>query len=75
MAERVVTSPIKVDLHIHSAASSHKDGSKVSSGTIDNIQVLVERLEHFGLNAVSITDHDLPCMTQKHHSVLNSKGC
>ncbi len=58
MTEKVVTRPIKVDLHIHSAASSHKDGSKVSAGTIDNIPVLVEKLEQFGLNAVSITDHD-----------------
>lgn len=58
MIQKVVQKPVKIDLHIHSAASKHKDGSKVSSGTADNLPILVAALNKHGVNMASITDHD-----------------
>lgn len=58
-ADKVVYSPVKIDFHIHSAASSHKDGTKVKDGTAENIDVLFERLENNQVNMVAITDHDI----------------
>lgn len=58
MTNTIVEKPIKVDLHIHSAASSHKDGSKVSQNTAENLPVLIQRLEDQEVNLVSISDHD-----------------
>ena len=58
MVQKVTQKPIKIDLHIHSAASKHKDGSKVSSGTADNLPILVAALNKHGVNMASITDHD-----------------
>lgn len=55
--ERIVHSPLKVDFHIHSHASHHKDGSLVSSGTIDNIETLLAKLRN-NVDAFAITDHD-----------------
>ena len=57
--DKVVHDPVKIDLHIHSAASSHKDGTKVKDGTADNIDVLFERLEQNQVNMIAITDHDI----------------
>jgi hypothetical protein len=48
--DRIVKKPIKIDLHIHSAASAHKDGKKVKEGTVDNIDVLFDRLEENAVN-------------------------
>lgn len=56
--DRIVKKPIKIDLHIHSAASAHKDGKKVKEGTVDNIDVLFDRLEENAVNMAAITDHD-----------------
>ena len=56
--EKVVRRPLKVDLHVHSAASRHKDGAKVSAGTADNLSVLVRALDKYGVNMVAVTDHD-----------------
>lgn len=58
MVQKVAQKPVKIDLHIHSAASKHKDGSKVSSGTADNLPILVAALNKYGVNMTSITDHD-----------------
>lgn len=55
---KIVEKPIKVDLHIHSAFSSHKDGKKVAFNTIDNIPVLVSKLKQNGIDMCAITDHD-----------------
>lgn len=55
---QIVRWPVKVDFHIHSAASAHKDGQKVKDGTVENIDVLFERLEKNGVNMTAITDHD-----------------
>lgn len=56
--EKVVHRSLKVDLHVHSAASQHKDGSKVSAGIAENLPVLVGALDKHGVNMVAITDHD-----------------
>ena len=57
--DRVVLEPTKIDLHIHSAASKHKDGAKVKDGTVKNIEVLFKKLEENKVNMAAITDHDV----------------
>lgn len=49
---------MKIDLHIHSAASSKKDGKKVKNNTLENIPILIDRLNENGVNICAITDHD-----------------
>lgn len=57
--EKVVKSPIKVDLHIHSCFSKTRDDQRlVGEGTIENIPILVNKLNEYGVNMASITDHD-----------------
>lgn len=68
--QKIVKEPIKIDLHIHSAASRHKDGAKVSSGTIDNLSTLVAGLDGYGVNMAAITDHD--CFDYDFYSALCS---
>ena len=48
--ERIVCKPVKIDFHIHSAASAHKDGQKVKDGTVGNIGVLFNKLEEHNVN-------------------------
>ena len=56
---KVVQSPIKVDLHIHSKYSSTKDENEmVADGTIEKLPVLIKKLNQYGVNMASITDHD-----------------
>ena len=56
---RIVDKYTKIDLHIHSSHSFAKDGSLVSNGTKENISnVLVPKLEEYGVNMASITDHN-----------------
>ena len=55
---KIVDSGYKIDLHIHSYYSHRKDGTKVSFNTIDNIRVLVEKLNENGVQICAITDHD-----------------
>ena len=43
--ENMLNSIIKVDLHIHSKASSYKDGIIVEKSNIDNIDVLVDKID------------------------------
>lgn len=57
--DRIVLKPTKIDLHIHSAASKHKDGAKVKDNTVENIGVLLEKLEENKVNMAAITDHDV----------------
>lgn len=52
-------SPVKIDFHIHSSLSKHKDKEKVEFNTIDNLPVLVEKLNKNEINVCSITDHDV----------------
>lgn len=56
--DRIVYEPVKIDLHIHSAASAHKDGKKVKDGTVENIGTLFAKLEENHVNIAAITDHD-----------------
>lgn len=56
--QKIVSNGLKIDLHIHSIASSHKDGAKVKNNTIDNIPLLIKKLNDQNVNICSITDHD-----------------
>lgn len=56
--EKIVKKPLKIDFHIHSYASHHKDGSTVSGGTINNINTLLTALKTNSVDAFAITDHD-----------------
>lgn len=58
MEKRIVDKGIKIDLHIHSVASSNKDGQLVKDGTIDNIQTLIGKLKENSVDMFAITDHD-----------------
>ena len=42
---KIVNTGMKIDLHIHSCASSKKDGNKVKNNTIQNISTLVKNLD------------------------------
>lgn len=55
---KIVESGYKIDLHIHSVCSRTKDKGKVAFNTIDNIGVLVEKLNANGVQMCAITDHD-----------------
>ena len=57
--DRVVTKPIKVDLHLHSVYSKYKDEEDlVKYNNEDNIGCLVDKLKDNSVNMASITDHD-----------------
>ena len=56
--QKVVTTGLKIDLHIHSVFSAPKDGSKVKNNTITNIPLLVQKLNEQQVNLCAITDHD-----------------
>ncbi|MCR5610004.1 MAG: hypothetical protein K6G26_13175 [Lachnospiraceae bacterium] len=56
--DKIVEKPIKIDLHIHSVFSSHKDGKKVEFNTEENIPVLISKLKANGVDMCAITDHD-----------------
>ena len=55
--ENIVKKLNKVDFHIHSIAST-KDGDKVKFNTIDNINILVNKLIENGISMAAITDHN-----------------
>lgn len=57
--DRIVHEPVKIDLHIHSAASAHKDHKTVKDGTVENIDTLFTKLEEHHVNMAAITDHDV----------------
>lgn len=56
--DKIVQQGLKVDFHIHSSASSKKDGALVKDGTIENIPVLLSKLKENSVEMFSITDHD-----------------
>ena len=57
--ERIVTKPLKVDLHIHSYFSKYKDEFDiVKDGTEDNLPLLFSKLCEYEVNVAAITDHD-----------------
>ena len=43
MYTKIVDKPLKIDLHIHSCYSKHKDGGKVANNTLSNIDVLIKK--------------------------------
>ena len=47
--ERIVTTGLKIDLHIHSHASARKDGKKVKNNTVENLPLLIQRLNNQGV--------------------------
>lgn len=57
--QKIVCQGLKIDLHIHSAFSAHKDGAKVKNNTKDNIPLLIKRLTENEVNICAITDHDV----------------
>ncbi|MEG0314935.1 MAG: hypothetical protein RR646_06745 [Erysipelotrichaceae bacterium] len=58
MLERIVKEGLKVDFHIHSIASYHKDKGKVSKGSIENTSILINKIIENEVNVISIADHD-----------------
>lgn len=55
----IVENGVKVDFHIHSVASKHKEESgKVDNSTIENLNVLIQKLNDRKINICSISDHD-----------------
>lgn len=54
----IVETGMKIDLHIHSCYSYKKDGKKVKDNTLDNLSILVDKLNENNVNICSITDHD-----------------
>lgn len=51
---------IKVDLHIHSKASSYKeDPGIVDESTKENLPTLFNKLKEFGIELISFTDHNV----------------
>lgn len=55
----IVETGMKIDLHIHSKASSAKDGAKVKNNTKENLPLLVGKLNDNEVNICAITDHDV----------------
>lgn len=55
---KIVSSGFKADFHIHSVYSRGKDGKKVRYNTIENIDVLKQKLNENGVQLCAITDHD-----------------
>lgn len=59
MIEKIIETGNKVDFHIHSIASKHKESDDcVDLSTIDNIELLIEKLNQREINMCSISDHD-----------------
>ena len=55
---KVVEKGLKLDLHIHSIYSRGKDHAKVKYNTIENINVLADKLNDEEIQLCAITDHD-----------------
>lgn len=49
---------MKIDLHIHSKASAGKDGKKVNNNTVENVPLLIGKLNKNEVNICAVTDHD-----------------
>lgn len=71
---KIVAIPCKVDLHIHSAASTKtKDAGNADLATCDQSKVdgLVDKLNQCGVNICAITDHD--CFDLDLYRVMKEK--
>lgn len=50
---------IKIDLHIHSKASAYKEvEGYVDESNIENVNILLSKLQKNNVNLISITDHN-----------------
>lgn len=49
---------INADLHIHSHASAYKDKDIVSESTIENLDVLFDKLQQHNISLFAFTDHN-----------------
>ncbi len=50
---------IRIDLHIHSKASEYKEEvNYVEDSNIENVDVLLSKLQDNNINLISITDHN-----------------
>lgn len=50
---------IRIDLHIHSKSSEYKEmNGYVDESNIDNVDILLSKLEENDINLISITDHN-----------------
>ena len=59
MIEKVIEKGNKVDFHIHSIASKHKENNDcVDLSTLDNMDLLINKLNKREINMCSIADHD-----------------
>ncbi len=57
--EKIAITGMKCDFHIHSYASKHRESDSVVDGsTIDNINILIDKLNDRKINMCAITDHD-----------------
>lgn len=56
---KIASTGLKLDLHIHSCYSSNKDGKKVKNNTKENVTTLIQKLNENGVNICAITDHDI----------------
>ena len=57
--DKIVKSGLKIDLHIHSCASGIKDGKKVKHNIVQNLPILIRKLNAEGVNICAVTDHDV----------------
>ena len=55
----MIASNIKIDLHIHSKMSEYKENREiVKNSNIENIDLLIQKLEEHDITMFSITDHN-----------------
>ena len=60
--EKIVRTPTRIDLHLHSAASAKtrdRGNVELARCDIDHIETLVSRLDERSVNMCAITDHDI----------------
>lgn len=57
--DKVVTTGMKCDFHIHSIASKHRENNNsVDNSIIENIDKLIKKINDRKINMLAITDHD-----------------
>lgn len=58
-SDKIVETGMKVDFHIHSYASKHKEGKGlVDNSTVKNLATLIKKLNERKINMCAISDHD-----------------
>lgn len=59
MVDKIVENGNKVDFHIHSIASKHKESDDcVNFSTVENLDVLIKNLNQRKINMCAVSDHD-----------------